>query len=426
MQVSSGKNSVKTKEKSDSDLIYTQVPLKKQSVKTKNDSHTDSTIISEKRTNRTFFIKPFKIVMIDFGVYFIINAVLIYELLFLIPDVSVAMISVLWVAIIAWRGGLSAGIIACFVIYLSNFAGTHFPPHNHIPMSYYFNGRIPGFFIGFTQTIICGSVVGYISELVHQLKKEIKLRKELQKDLEQKVAELNSFGHTVAHDLKNPLMVINVSIETLVNELADSGTPKVKKLMAFIQSGTLQMRNIIEALLLFAGIRQIRTNEFTTFSVSICVNDALKRMEYNIENDHASIIKPDNWPSIFGYAPWITEVWVNYINNAIKYGGNPALQITPVVELGYDMPGTFTCTHPDHLRFWVKDNGEGIPDEKTPTLFREFSRLHISECEGHGIGLSIVKSVVERLNGTVGVECNEGTGSRFYFTLPIHDVQKQS
>jgi signal transduction histidine kinase len=418
MLVTSAEKSVKTINNADPESLSTHANSKKRSGKEKNNLFSHSANTSGGKTNSKFFIKPVKVVLIDLVLYFFINAILIYELLFLIPDMSIAMIGAVWVAIIAWRGGLAAGLFGCILIYLSNLVNIYIPPHDQIPMSYYFNGRVPGVIIGFTQTLICGSVVGYISQLVHQLRNEIQLRKEFQKELEQKIAELNSFGHTVAHDLKNPLMVINVSIESLVKEFANYDSPKAKKMIAFIQSGTIHMRNIIEALLLFAGIRKIDTNEFTNFSVSVCVEDALKRMAFDIEHNHAKIIKPDKWPSVFGYAPWITEVWVNYVNNAIKFGGNPALQITPVLELGYDMPGTFTCNYPDHIRFWVKDNGEGIPEKNCASLFKEFSRLHTSEHEGHGVGLSIVKSVVERLNGTVGVECNEGTGSRFFFTLP--------
>jgi signal transduction histidine kinase len=70
-----------------------------------------------------------------------------------------------------------------------------------------------------------------------------------------------------------------------------------------------------------------------------------------------------------------------------------------------------------YIRFWVKDNGEGIEPEKISTLFKEFTRLH-SAGEGHGLGLSIVKSIVDKFRGSVGVESDVGNGSLFYFTLP--------
>jgi two-component system sensor histidine kinase/response regulator len=149
------------------------------------------------------------------------------------------------------------------------------------------------------------------------------------------------------------------------------------------------------------------------------VDEALKRLEYNIETHGVQVSKPDNWPSVFGYAPWITEVWVNYVNNAIKYGGNQTLQVKPIVELGYDKPKICQSTNSEHIRFWVKDNGIGIAKENAGTLFQEFTRLQSTEHEGHGLGLSIVKLVIDKFGGAVGVESEVGKGSLFYFTLPV-------
>lgn len=336
------------------------------------------------------------------------------------------MTSVLWVGIIAWRGGILAGVLACAMLFVSNGIGTHIPPHNTIPIQYFINGKVSAVLVGVLQTLTCGLVVGYISTLVHLFKIEIHLREETQQDLEQKNAELNAFGHTVAHDLKNPLMVINVSIESLIKELSDTGSARTKKMMTFIQSSTSHMINIIESLLLFAGIKKINEQDFTVFPISQCVDAALTRLEYDIELNHVSISKVDNWPSLFGFAPWVIEVWVNYINNAIKYGGNKSMQISPQIELGFDMMNNKPDSNQQYIRFWVKDNGDGVPEDKAETLFQEFSRLHSTQYEGHGLGLSIVKSVTEKLGGTVGVEKNKDRGSCFFFTLPtspLHSVK---
>jgi signal transduction histidine kinase len=186
------------------------------------------------------------------------------------------------------------------------------------------------------------------------------------------------------------------------------------------------MMNIIESLLVFAGIRMLGKKTFSTFSVMKCVEEALYRLAYNIETNHVVIRKPVTWPSLYGHAPWVTEVLVNYISNAIKYGGNEQNGAPPEIELGFDLPGTYASSQSDHARIWVKDNGNGIPEEKTERLFKEFSRLHSSKYEGHGLGLSIVKSVIDKLGGTVGVEPNEGRGSRFYFTLPVSNTQPRA
>jgi two-component system sensor histidine kinase/response regulator len=112
-------------------------------------------------------------------------------------------------------------------------------------------------------------------------------------------------------------------------------------------------------------------------------------------------------------------VWTNYINNAVKYGVPPEKRASAVVELGYDVPSAGSAVPEGCIRFWVKDNGEGISKEQAGEMFKEFSRLPTSGKEGYGLGLSIVKSIVERLNGTVGVESDIGKGSLFYFTLPV-------
>lgn len=369
---------------------------------------------------RTWFIKPFRRVLIDYAIFFPTNMILVYVLLISIQDPIVVMVGVLWVGIIAWRGGIIAGLIGSGIISASITLSLTFAPGNMSAMPYYFNNKVPGIVFGLMQYILISLIVGYISKLVHQLRKEIQLRINIQKQLECKIAELDAFGHTVAHDLKNPLMIVNVSIDGLIKEFGSSGSPKATKMLSFISDGTKQMINIIESLLMLAGVKKINQQDFEVFQVGESVNDALKRLQYLIEEKNVTIQKPDFWPSVYGYSPWITEIWANYINNAIKYGGKPAQQIQPSIELGYDIPDTERKT--EFIRFWVKDNGAGIAKEKISTLFKEFSRLDTTGQEGHGLGLSIVKLIVARFDGEVGVESEPGNGSLFYFTLPVKKI----
>ncbi|NLE02584.1 MAG: HAMP domain-containing histidine kinase, partial [Fibrobacter sp.] len=234
---------------------------------------------------------------------------------------------------------------------------------------------------------------------------------------QQKIAELDAFGHTVAHDLKNPLTVVKISIECLVKELRNYKDSKVVQKLTFINESTQHMVSIIESILLLAGINRTRTAQSTRFSMKKSVEDALQRLKYTVESNEVTIKKPDDWPEIYAYAPWITEVWVNYINNAIKYGGNPEKNIKPVIELGFDDLGS-TPQKSHQIKFWVKDNGNGIEPDELPKLFKEFTRLH-SGNTGHGLGLSIIKSIITKSNGDVGVESEIGKGSTFYFTLPV-------
>jgi signal transduction histidine kinase len=140
------------------------------------------------------------------------------------------------------------------------------------------------------------------------------------------------------------------------------------------------------------------------------VIDAQDRLADLIGEHQADIILPDAWPTALGRGPWVEEVWVNYISNAIKYGGSP-----PRVELGATRQAGGT------VRFWVRDNGPGLTPEEQARLFRSFERLDRVRAKGHGLGLSIALRIVEKLGGQVGVDSQVGQGSVFSFTLPSAD-----
>ena len=128
-----------------------------------------------------------------------------------------------------------------------------------------------------------------------------------------------------------------------------------------------------------------------------------------IKDSGARIKSPQNWPHSIGHAPWVEEVWANYLSNAIKYGGTP-----PVIEVGADFDGN------NRTKYWIKDNGKGLSSVEQKKLFRKYARLDPEKAEGYGLGLSIVKRITEKLGGTVGIVSSgiPGEGSLFYFTLP--------
>ena len=135
--------------------------------------------------------------------------------------------------------------------------------------------------------------------------------------------------------------------------------------------------------------------------------EAQRQLSDLIKTSEATIIIPDKWPEAIGYAPWIEEVWTNYLSNAIKYGGNP-----PKIEVG----GTVLTD--GNIRFWIKDNGEGLSADELRKLFKKFARLKPHKADGYGLGLTIVKKIIEKLGGKVDVESTKGEGSVFSFTLP--------
>jgi signal transduction histidine kinase len=162
---------------------------------------------------------------------------------------------------------------------------------------------------------------------------------------------------------------------------------------------------------LLAGVRAGNI-ELELLDMAGIVAEVRQRLQYLIGEEQVEIIEPDKWPPALGYGPWVEEIWMNYIGNAIKYGGQP-----PRVELGAELQTNRS------VRFWVQDNGVGLPAEAQPDLFKPFIRPSQIRIEGHGLGLSIVRHIVEKLGGEVGVESEgiPGQGSRFSFTLPLVD-----
>jgi len=221
------------------------------------------------------------------------------------------------------------------------------------------------------------------------------------------IEDLSAFSHTVAHNLKEPLNNI-VGFSNLIsrNELDEASK---KEFIEQICSTGLKMNEIIDELLLLSGIS---VKEIITQPIDIwlSINNALIRNENEIKNRKATIVIPDSWPEVLGYAPWIEEAWSNLISNALKYGGE-----IPELNFGYEVKDE------NEIIFYIHDNGKGLSKEQIDRLFIPFSLLENSEEGSHGLGLSIVKRIISKLNGSIWVESENvtGKGSKFCFTLPL-------
>ncbi|HLY26227.1 MAG TPA: HAMP domain-containing sensor histidine kinase, partial [Aggregatilineales bacterium] len=135
-------------------------------------------------------------------------------------------------------------------------------------------------------------------------------------------------------------------------------------------------------------------------------NRVQKRLGEMIESRHAQVTGPAQWPDVLGYAPWVEQVWMNYLSNALKYGEQP-----PEIAMGS------TLLEDDMVRLWIRNKGIMVPVELQKELFKPFTRLHNGQEEGHGLGLSIVRRIVEKLGGEVGITNEDGYGPVFSFTL---------
>jgi signal transduction histidine kinase len=223
--------------------------------------------------------------------------------------------------------------------------------------------------------------------------------------LEARNRELKKYDQMVAHDLKDPLTILIMTAD-LINDVPDLTSQELRECTRQIKAIAYEMNNIIKSLLLFSEVSRVEAPREYVHMDQVVAN-VQTRLSYLIRQQQAQLILPQVWPDAVGYAPWIEEVWANLLSNALKYGGRP-----PRVELG-------ASARPDGmLHFWTRDNGPGIPPETRTHLFKPHNQINSITTRGHGLGLSIVLHIVEKLGGEVGVESEVGEGSLFFFTLP--------
>ncbi len=244
-------------------------------------------------------------------------------------------------------------------------------------------------------------------ELETQLN-EVKIRNE----------ELDSFAHTVAHDLKNPLAAMTLNVFSMQRKWRKMPEERLQRTIDDVVISTKRLIRIVDELLLLATVRKEKVLT-SQLDMKRIVSRSLQYFDNTIKEKQAEIILAETWSQSIGHAPWIEEVWANYISNAIKYGGSP-----PRVELGSDYPFPGQSEQDGkpienaQARFWVRDNGQGLTIEEQERLFTPFERLDQVSIKGHGLGLSIVHRIIEKLGGQVGVESEVGVGSTFWFSLP--------
>jgi PAS domain S-box-containing protein len=235
-----------------------------------------------------------------------------------------------------------------------------------------------------------------MEEALHQFNAELQSRN----------AELDAFAHTVAHDIKNPLHLMLGHADVLLENYAQLPAGMVTESLQLILRSVRKLNNITDNLLLLSQVRlaEIVMNPLDMGGI---VAEARLRVS-NLIDDQTEIVVPAQWPRALGYDPWVEEVWANHLSNALTYADRPAR-----IELGGELQA-------DHMaRFWIRDNGNGIPPAQQARLFTTHYQPAYSS-GSHGLGLSIVKRIVEKLGGEVAVHSSgvPGEGCTFSFTLP--------
>jgi PAS domain S-box-containing protein len=240
-----------------------------------------------------------------------------------------------------------------------------------------------------------------LKETEQQLKNEIEERGRL-------IDDLDAFAHTVAHDLRNSLGSVYSSSEIIETSLEEGNTEELREFAKIIKTTSHKAMQITQELLILATVSHHEI-ERKPLNMNQIFNGAKKQVKDLLLRSETKITAPEEWATAFGYASWVEEVWVNYLTNAVKYGGSP-----PVIQVGADVGFN------GMVKFWIRDNGDGIAPENQSKLFQKYVRFVPDKVDGYGLGLSIVKRIVEKLGGSVGVESSgkEGEGALFWFKLP--------
>ncbi len=249
-------------------------------------------------------------------------------------------------------------------------------------------------------------IYGAAQDITERKEAEDMLRRQAE-ELRIRNEELDAFAYTVAHDLKNPIASM-MGFASLMQTYYDKmDKAKILEYLSLIIESGYKLKDIINALLLLAGVSKETQPDIMPLDMKIIVDDSKRRLAQLIEETQADISYPNDFPLAQGYAPWVEEIWANYLSNALKYGGRPAK-----ITIGADDPQN------GMVRFWIRDNGRGLTPEEQERVFTPFTRLNQVKIEGHGLGLSIVQRIVHRLGGDVAVRSEVGQGSEFSFTLP--------
>lgn len=261
--------------------------------------------------------------------------------------------------------------------------------------------------------------------LEDKVKERTKELLQMNKELEVSNAELQQYASVASHDLQEPLRKI-ITFTNLLNERFLNVIPESQTLINKIISSSERMRNLINDLLNYSKLSV--TSHFSEIDLNIIVNETIADLELSIQEKDAKIIVQD-LPSAEVIPGQIRQVFQNIISNALKFsrsGVVPEINICAevIIEKSFqskaDDLGNF-------VRLYIRDNGIGFNTKFIEKIFTIFQQLHRrNEYGGTGIGLAIVKKIIEKHNGLITATSAEGEGTTFIIVLPLKQMKLQS
>ncbi len=226
-------------------------------------------------------------------------------------------------------------------------------------------------------------------------------------ELEQSNSDLQKFAYVASHDLKSPMRAVHQLAAWIEEELEDVEgleDTEVHKYLSQLKGRADRMQNLLDSLLTYATVGE-NQGELSSFESGACIRDVI---EFISPPDDIKIVIVGDMPRVFGEKALFEQVISNLLSNAIKHSDAESGQI----EVSARSLGTF-------YEFSIKDDGPGIPKKYHARIFELFQTLkRRDEVEGSGMGLAIIKKIIERRGGSIAVDSNPDVqrGSTFRFT----------
>ncbi len=234
-------------------------------------------------------------------------------------------------------------------------------------------------------------------------------QKKLVEDLKRSNEELERFAYVASHDLQEPLRTIASFTQLLERRYKGKFDKDADEFMNYIVDASFRMKDQIDGILEYSRVTTDHRG-FEQVDLELVLNQAITNLRTLIEENNAEIIH-DPLPALTGDDDQLRRVFQNLVGNAIKFR-KPELPPRINISVREDKEN-------NEYIFSVADNGIGIDQQYMERIFVIFQRLHTRKSyKGTGIGLSVVKRIIERHNGRIWVESEQGIGSTFYFTLP--------
>lgn len=227
------------------------------------------------------------------------------------------------------------------------------------------------------------------------------------KELEKKTKKLQSFVYTVSHDLQTPLMSIRGFSDTIREEFEDELDENGLHYLERVQANVKKMNNFIDDLLELSKVtrKEVETEEVDSEEVA---REIVSDLSSKLEEKNISVEIDDKLPVVNFERNRLYQIFSNLVSNACKYIGD---QENPEIQIGKEERIASWV-------LWVRDNGIGIKEENQDNVFELFDREKRVNEDGTGVGLALVKRVIEKYDGDIWVESEEGEGSQFFVKIP--------